>query len=98
MLGVQCSVAACRAFDQLKEVRQLEYELDFAQNRAARDKAALKQRLAAALEASQKLQVGKDAQLLGLQHRLEAALAGAKLSHTSSPRRLAASGSPAQID
>ena len=46
-----------RAYDQLKEVRQLEYELDFAQNRAARDKAALKERLAAALAASQKLQV-----------------------------------------
>ena len=47
----------CSAFDRLKEVRQLEYELDFAQNRAARDKAALKERLAAALAASQKLQV-----------------------------------------
>jgi len=43
-------------FDKLKEVRQLEYELDFAQNRAARDKAALKERLAASLAAGQKLQ------------------------------------------
>ena len=52
----------CSAFDRLKEVRQLEYELDFAQNRAARDKAALKERLAAALTASQKLQVRDAAQ------------------------------------
>ena len=37
-------------------MRQLEYELDFAQNRAARDKAALKERLAASLAATQKLQ------------------------------------------
>ena len=45
-----------RAFDGLKEVRQLEYELDFAQNRAARDKAALKERLTASLATTQKLQ------------------------------------------
>ena len=45
-----------RAFDALKDVRQLEYELDFAQNRAARDSAALKQRLATSLAATQKLQ------------------------------------------
>lgn len=35
----------CRAFDKLKEVRQLEYELDFAQNRARRDLTALQARL-----------------------------------------------------
>jgi len=52
--------AACSVFDGLKAVRQLEYELDFAQNRAARDKAALKERLAAALVASQKLQVRRN--------------------------------------
>ena len=52
-----------RAFDKLKEVRQLEYELDFAQNRAARDKAALKERLVASLAAGKKLQ----AQLTALQ-------------------------------
>ena len=63
LLNVRCSVA-CSAFDRLKEVRQLEYELDFAQNRAARDKAALKERLAAALAASQKLQVGARSQSL----------------------------------
>ena len=49
--------APVRAFDKLKEVRQLEYELDFAQNRAARDKAALKERLTASLAAGKKLQV-----------------------------------------
>ena len=43
-------------FDKLKEVRQLEYELDFAQNRAARDKSGLKERLAASVAAGQKLQ------------------------------------------
>jgi hypothetical protein len=35
----------CRAFDKLKEVRQLEYELDFAQNRARRDLTALQAKL-----------------------------------------------------
>ena len=54
-----------RLFDKLKEVRQLEYELDFAQNRAARDKAALKERLATSLAAVQKLQ----AQLAAVQVR-----------------------------
>lgn len=39
----------CRTFDKLKEVRQLEYELDFAQNRAKRDIAALQARLKQAL-------------------------------------------------
>jgi hypothetical protein len=34
-----------RAFDKLKEVRQLEYELDFAQNRARRDLTALQAKL-----------------------------------------------------
>ena len=35
-------------FDQLKDVRSLEYELDRVANRAARDKAALKEALVAA--------------------------------------------------
>lgn len=38
-------VHICRAFDKLKEVRQLEYELDFAQNRARRDLTALQAKL-----------------------------------------------------
>jgi hypothetical protein len=39
------SMDICRAFDKLKEVRQLEYELDFAQNRARRDLTALQAKL-----------------------------------------------------
>ena len=41
----QLPLCTCRAFDKLKEVRQLEYELDFAQNRARRDLTALQAKL-----------------------------------------------------
>ena len=44
-VGTTFLAPICRAFDKLKEVRQLEYELDFAQNRARRDLTALQARL-----------------------------------------------------
>jgi hypothetical protein len=45
LMGQLPFVPIRRAFDKLKEVRQLEYELDFAQNRARRDLTALQAKL-----------------------------------------------------